>query len=245
MRQTRALLLLAVVTGCSSRATTDPPLAPEPGPPSSPSDAAAEPPSPEAVTSARLFTWLQGTFDSKDQAKTDPTYFAISLTTCNVDLPAMGTQVMYIEQSKVGSAPYRQRLYVVESIDATAARSRVFEPSDASALVGLCTASPRPKLEAKDFVERTGCSVEMHWTGDHFEGHTPNARWTGTEFVDDAAGVRCPSELNGAAFASSEVTLQRDRMKSWDRGFDAKGEQVWGATKGGYVFVRRTPPPAP
>jgi hypothetical protein len=25
-------------------------------------------------------------------------------------------------------------------------------------------------------------------------------------------------------------------MESWDRGFDAQGNQVWGATKGPYVF---------
>jgi hypothetical protein len=27
-------------------------------------------------------------------------------------------------------------------------------------------------------------------------------------------------------------------LESWDRGFDAGGEQVWGATAGGYVFEK-------
>lgn len=114
----------------------------------------------------------------------------------------------------VAAAPYRQRLYVVEGIDATTARSRVFEANDPSPLVGLCDAKTRPALAAGDFVERIGCSVEMHWTGAHFEGHTPDARWTGSGFVADPAGARCPSSLNGASFAMSEIT-QASQPTPW------------------------------
>lgn len=240
--------LLAAAVGCSAGSPSNPsdpvvlPAAPAPeaGTPEVPP---AEAPAPELAAAERLFSWLEGTFDSKDQAKTDKAYFEITLTTCRVVLPALGAEVLYVEQARAGAAPYRQRLYLVEAIDATTARSRVFEPGDTAALVGLCTASKRPELAARDFVERVGCAVEMHWTGDRFEGHTPNARWNGTAFVDDPAGAKCPSQLNGASFASSEVILERERMTSWDRGFDAKGVQVWGATKGGYVFIRRSPAP--
>ncbi|MFM7544645.1 MAG: CpcT/CpeT family chromophore lyase [Ignavibacteria bacterium] len=27
-------------------------------------------------------------------------------------------------------------------------------------------------------------------------------------------------------------------LESWDQGFDKNGVQVWGAIKGGYIFVR-------
>jgi hypothetical protein len=30
-------------------------------------------------------------------------------------------------------------------------------------------------------------------------------------------------------------------MVSWDRGYNDEGEQVWGAEKGGYRFVKRPP----
>jgi hypothetical protein len=30
--------------------------------------------------------------------------------------------------------------------------------------------------------------------------------------------------------------LTKDGMESWDQGWDAEGQQVWGATKGGYRF---------
>lgn len=69
----------------------------------------------------------------------------------------------------------------------------------------------------------------MTWDTDHFSGQTHERD--------------CPSSLNGASFASSEVELRSDQMSSWDRGYDADGAQVWGATAGPYRFVRRTPLP--
>ena len=253
MMQRLPFVLFALLCGCSSASTdpagagpgvaptSDPPAATQPA--SDAGDGSVAAMTPKDAIASRLFAWLEGKFDSSEQAQADKTYFAISLTTCRVELPALGARVLYIEQAKVGVAPYRQRLYVVEGIDATTARSRVFEANDPSPLVGLCAATTRPALAAGDFVERVGCSVEMHWTGAHFEGHTPDARWTGSGFAADPMGTRCPSSLNGASFAMSEVTLERDRLRSWDRGFDANNEQVWGATKGGYEFKRRTPPP--
>ena len=52
-------------------------------------------------------------------------------------------------------------------------------------------------------------------------------------------GNGCASERSGAAYATAEVRLEPGRMASWDRGFDAAGKQVWGATTGAYVFVKR------
>jgi hypothetical protein len=48
----------------------------------------------------------------------------------------------------------------------------------------------------------------------------------------------CPSDLRNAAYATSEVKLDRKKMCSWDRGYNKEGKQVWGATKGAYIFRR-------
>ena len=49
---------------------------------------------------------------------------------------------------------------------------------------------------------------------------------------------KCKSTLRGASYATSKVWISQDRIESWDQGFDAKGEQVWGATKGPYIFIK-------
>ena len=82
---------------------------------------------------------------------------------------------------------------------------------------------PRPGVVAE---EKQGCHVTLTWNAD-------SATFTG-----GTTGQGCASSLNDASYAASEVTLGADRLVSWDRGFDDKGKQVWGATKGGYVFDR-------
>lgn len=245
-------IAFALLAGCSAASSagstsgdTDAP-APTPPPGSSAVDAgesnAATATSAAAdANAARLFVWLEGTFDSTEQSRSDSAYLAISLVACRVAVPELGARVLYVEQARVGGAPYRQRLYVVEAVSASSARSRVFEPADPAPLRGLCAAAPPRPLRAADFAEREGCAVEMHWTGPRYEGSTPDARWTGERLVPAPEGPRCSSSLNGASYVSSEVTVRSDGLRAWDRGFDATGQQVWGAVKGGYEFVRRTP----
>ena len=48
----------------------------------------------------------------------------------------------------------------------------------------------------------------------------------------------CISNLRGASYATSEVTIKNDRIFSWDRGLDTNDDQVWGAEKGGYIFLK-------
>ena len=51
-------------------------------------------------------------------------------------------------------------------------------------------------------------------------------------------GNGCESNLRGAKYAASRVTLTEHLLASWDQGFDETGKQVWGAEKGGYRFVK-------
>ena len=55
-----------------------------------------------------------------------------------------------------------------------------------------------------------------------------------------STGIKtCPSELRGASYASSKVSITERGMVSWDQGFNKDNIQVWGATKGGYVFDKK------
>lgn len=173
--------------------------------------------------------WLQGRFDSADQAAEDPTYYDITLTMCRASVPDLGTDVLYVEQAVTGSAPYRQRLYVLsegEPVDQVA-RSAIWEFEDPEPYAGFCDSGSEEGIFAEGVVPLDGCDVTVAWDGDSFAGGTE----TGT----------CLTDYNGATYATSEVTLDATALTSWDRGWDADGEQVWGAVDGPYVFVRRTP----
>jgi hypothetical protein len=176
----------------------------------------------------RAFRYLLGRFDSATQARADPRYFSIDVEACRVEVPSLGPRVLYLEQARTGMAPYRQRLYVLERDGADdRVVSRVFELNTPRKYVGLCSDPSRAAFTPDDVVEREGCAVHLTARGDGFVGGT--------------VGHSCESTLMGASYATSEVELRPDGFTSWDRGYDAAGRQVWGATAGPYRFVRRTP----
>ncbi len=238
-----SLLGSLVLTACSSSSSSSPASASDTGvnldaaldaavdtaldDGSVPSAADATPPD----AAARLHRLLIGDFDSLAQSKSDPTYFSIHLAICPVSVPGLGTRVLYVEQalSSTIAAPYRQRLYVVESKTPaeTHAVSRIFEFKNPSYVVGLCADPTKHTITPADVFERAGCNVDLQWKGDRFEGGT--------------TGKDCPSTLEGATYASSQATLDESGLRSWDRGYDATDKQVWGAVKGPYVFDRHSP----
>ncbi len=72
---------------------------------------------------------------------------------------------------------------------------------------------------------REGCGVFLKQTQPGvFEGSTKEGA--------------CGSTMRGASYASSIVKISKGQVYSWDQGFDDKGNQVWGAVKGGYIFKK-------
>ena len=188
-------------------------------------------PPPEPVEE-RLARMLEGRFSSRQQAIANPSYFDVRIATCRVDRPDLGPRVLYIEQARADtlSQPYRQRLYVVEADPAggaDSALSRVFELRNPGAAIGTCDLEA-PRDLAGTVEEKDGCAVQLAWQGDRFEGGT--------------VGTGCGSTLNGATYATSTVTVLDNQLQTWDRGFDARDQQVWGAVAGPYLFDRLVEP---
>jgi hypothetical protein len=179
---------------------------------------------------ATLAEWLTGSFSSAVQAATDDEFFDIRLHMAPIWTGRDDGPWMYVEQA-VASAedrPYRQRVYRLREVEPGLFESAVYTLPDPDATIGAWEAPGRlDGLSPADLETRTGCSILMRRLGDAFVGST--------------LGALCPSELRGARYATSEVRVTRDRLVSWDRGFDAAGTQVWGARTGGYVFDRMTP----
>jgi hypothetical protein len=179
------------------------------------------------------FEWLAGSFNSEEQSRRQPSYFAINLFGCEVDAPNVGAKALYIEQAVLDNlgAPYRQRLYIVEPVadseDNPIVTSSVFEFVNEDELIGLCSIprEDRPSFAPADVAFKPGCEVYLEWRDDHFEGGT--------------RGESCLSSLNDATYATSEVYIDANTIRSWDQGFDAQGVQVWGATEGPYEFLRQ------
>ena len=170
---------------------------------------------------------LVGRFNSSAQSQSNPNYYDVSLHACPVDAPDLGEHVLYIEQalSTDLQAPYRQRLYVLEVLEeGVSVRSNIYTLADEDAYIGLCNEGDVATFQASDATLKEGCHVELTWNGTGFEGQTEEGS--------------CPSDMNGASYATSFVTTTPTSIESWDQGWNSAGNQVWGAVDGAYIFDR-------
>lgn len=181
-----------------------------------------------AAGAAALFEMMQGSFDSSAQAVEDSAYYAISLHMYPI-WPERG-QYLYVEQALAAmqDKPYRQRVYELRDMGDGVVESHVYKIAADSLWVGKWrTPEAFEVLALSDLEHLEGCEVRLKQVGEgHFSGATGDQT--------------CPSVLYGASYAQSQVDVLLDRVESWDRGFDAEGNHIWGAEKGGYVFLRTT-----
>ena len=171
-----------------------------------------------------LFALMQGSYNSGKQAEQDSSYFNISLHM----YPIWEDQghYLYVEQAMNSrqEAPYRQRVYEITRLNDSVLSSAVFTLAADSLWIGQWK-NPKAfdSISPKDLSEREGCAVLLKRISEGiYEGST---------------GERsCGSTLRGASYATSTVKIDAKKIESWDQGFDAEGNQVWGATEGGYIF---------
>jgi CpeT protein len=181
-----------------------------------------------ATPAAEMARLLTGRFDSSAQEARDNRYFGVQLRACPVDAPALGEHVLYVEQAILTAVdePYRQRIYVI-SEDGDAVVSAVRELDAPEQVIGLCDsaiADRNDAVEQRTVTPLEGCEVVLLPSADGFSGTT--------------RGEACLNSYSGATYATSEVSISETQVKSWDRGYDASGTQVWGAMAGAYVFDR-------
>ncbi len=178
----------------------------------------------------RLLQYMTGSFSSAQQAAADSAYFDISLHMARIwrHRPTTEGYWLYVEQAMAARAdkPYRQRVYHVYRDGQQRLVSAVFELRQPLRFAGqYAQAAPLAGLTPDSLLPRLGCEIVLVPLAQSFEGSTGDRT--------------CPSNLRGASYATSQVTLTEQLLESWDRGFDAAGKQVWGAEKGGYRFVKQ------
>jgi len=175
-----------------------------------------------------LAEWMTGTFDSSQQAAADPeAYHPIRLVMLPIWEDRTDGRWLYVEQAVAGSEerPYRQRVYHLTVTSHGNLRSDVFElPEDPH---GFVAAWERPGVwmtcEPADLLPREGCAIHLRRRADG-------------SFGGETQGTGCTSRLAGAEYATSEVVVTGDLLLSWDRGWSATHQQVWGAEKEPYEF---------
>lgn len=173
-----------------------------------------------------LLDMMTGTFNSENQAMNDSSYYDITLQMYPIWENKDGNW-LYVEQalSSVPNKPYRQRIYKIFQQGNQFVSAVYTLPKPEEYIGAWETPEKFNDLSSEDLELREGCAVYLSKTSD---GH----------FIGATGENSCGSTMRGASFATSKVRIEKNKIVSWDQGFDKDGKQVWGATQGGYIFER-------
>jgi len=177
----------------------------------------------------KLFELMTGSYDSSEQAEEDTSYYNINLEMHPIwNNSSDNVKWIYVEQAvaTMKDKPYRQRVYKLVELDDNQIASYVYTLPDEEKYIGKWADEELfSKLKPADLIDREGCEVILKKAGDAYAGSTVEKN--------------CQSDFRGASYAKSKVTVSKIGILSWDQGFDDKDEQVWGAEKGGYLFLKK------
>jgi CpeT protein len=170
-----------------------------------------------------LVTIMQGHYSSEKQSVVDTSYFNISLRM--VPIWKDKGNYLFVEQAifKKQDKPYRVRIYKLVQ-EGEKLISHIYTLKNEKEWIGKWnTPEAFDSLTENDIELKQGCEVVLQ-------------RIDKNKFIGQTGLKTCPSELRGASYATSKVTVLENQILSWDQGFDKEGKQVWGAEKAGYVF---------
>ncbi len=177
---------------------------------------------------AELFSMMSGEFSSAEQAEQDSAFYNINLVMYPIWEKDETAKWLYVEQAvtKFIDKPYRQRIYRLTALQDNTIESKVYTLHNPENYIhGWNTPEIFDRINPDSLELREGCAVYLKKKDDCF---------TGSTHAKD-----CGSTLRGASYATSIVTVCKDGVESWDQGWNAEDEQVWGAEKSGYIFKRK------
>ncbi|MBK8500041.1 MAG: chromophore lyase CpcT/CpeT [Flavobacteriales bacterium] len=175
-----------------------------------------------------LVVAMEGSYTSAEQAKADTNYFEIELEMKRIWGKRKDGAWLYVEQATADSKakPYRQRVYHLQQVNDSTFTSDILTIRSGEAYFGAYADPVKLDALRSDSLDLLdGCTISLQRRGDVYVGSTN--------------GRDCPNKRGGASYATSEVSLFSNRMVSWDRGYNDAGVQVWGAERGGYIFIKR------
>lgn len=186
--------------------------------------------SPDSHLFDQLITFMQGSFSSEEQALADTNYMHITLDMYRIWNNDASGAWLYVEQTAAWTPgkPYRQRVYRVVQTSENTFTSTIMKMPNPERFIGghlnpiVFDSLPKDSLEVLP-----GCALQLTFDNGVFAGATNEGE--------------CLNAWGKAVYATSEVSVHPSHMVSWDRGWNADKEQVWGATEGGYIFKKVLP----
>lgn len=171
---------------------------------------------------------MSGIFSNSEQSAKDSNYHSNILHIKPIWQTRADGYWFYVEQASIQNLqkPYQQSVYHIYQQDNYTMVSKVYELRNPDQYVTAWKDDNKLYQLTEDvLIDRQGCAIDLY---KNKEG----------DFIGTTQGKECLSTLHGATYTTSEITIYKDKLLIWDRGWDANGKQVWGAEKGGNIFIK-------
>jgi hypothetical protein len=169
---------------------------------------------------------LAGVMETRTPASTGAVV-TVRMITCRVeftDVAAGNWVFLYQEQAitERRNRPYRQRFLQVLDTGERRVESRAFKPIMSEKWINFCDRPLGERRLTFPAIEPLNCSVFLRREGVNYIGTTP------------ATG--CRTNFRGAVRTTNEIILSPTGMETRDRGYDDRGNIIWGSREDPYRF---------
>jgi hypothetical protein len=170
---------------------------------------------------------MQGTFSSAEQARGDQNFQNATLTIVRFWPDRTDGVWLYAEQALTGALrhPYKQTVYHLTAREDGSIECQFFDLLDPIAATGAWKdTTVINNFTPADLRARENCLVVLR--------AQPDGSFRG---ITDGKGC---TNIQGAAYATTEMTISSQQITLWERGFHTTGKQIWGSVHGGYLFKK-------
>ncbi|WP_417347809.1 chromophore lyase CpcT/CpeT [Ferrimonas sp.] len=177
----------------------------------------------------QLAQWMTGSYSSETQSKELRNYFNLKLHIVPIWTERSDGPWLYSEHasSKRPDRPFRQRVLRLEPTP-SGVLVHLYELPTPKHFVGAWhSKAPLKSVSPEQLLPRPGCNVALVYDPNTlgYKGRTDS----GT----------CTNRMYGASYAQTDLEIYPDRIIRWTKGYDDKGQQLWGAAQGGYRFEKK------
>ncbi|WP_109299460.1 chromophore lyase CpcT/CpeT [Aquimarina sp. AU474] len=174
-----------------------------------------------------LVTLLVGEFSNIEQSEKDSSFNHLKMVNTRIWKDKPGYWV-YSElfNAKNNDAIYGQRILNYERVDSSTFTSTAYIISNAKDYrMGWKNKRIFDKLTIDSLTVRDGCQVYF-------------TKSTSTIYSGKTRKGSCSSSIDYVEYIISDFVISRDKISLWNRGYSAKGKQVWGKIKGPHKYKR-------
>lgn len=175
-----------------------------------------------------LKQFMTGSFDNAEQAGSDSSFSLLKMQVRHVWAKRKDGYWLYAEQANPAdlNKPVFQHMFHIYVQDDSTLICQEFEFKEPSLYVGWWANPNRfDSVKFSALSNRLGCEVYLR--------KDPLG-----QFIGATDGNECISTIKGASYSTTEFLVSKTKMNFWEKGWNSDAIQVWGSTKGPYIFKR-------